>query len=99
MENVAERLLNPTVIVTMIAAGIAYGGFLWSLNVRPHVRLWAAAVVPGFLFLAVIWSIRAAQGVAAATYIAMIVDWLIFAHSGYISVLVARRVRRRKATP
>lgn len=88
------RVLNPTVAATVIAAGVAYAGFLWSLRIYPHVRLWATAVLPGALFLAVIWAIRAVQGVASALYIALLVEWLIFSVTAVLVVLVTRRWRR-----
>jgi hypothetical protein len=96
VEDVASRLLNPAVIVTMIGSGIAYGWFLWSLHARPHARLWATGVMPGLVFVAVIWAIRAAQGVVALTYLALIIDWLIFSVTGVLTVLIARRIRRRR---
>lgn len=94
----AERLLNPGVIASMIGAGIAYAWLLWALHIRPNLNLFVVAVVPGSLFLVVIWSIRAMQGVPAATYVAMLADWLIFANAAFVTVIVARRWRRRKGT-
>lgn len=95
MDNIGERLLNPTVLLTMVLAGIAYAWLLWALHIRPRINLWATAVVPGVVFLATIWAIRAAQGVAALTYIALLVDWLIFSVTGVLTVLVARRWKAR----
>ena len=96
MENIADRLLNPIVVLTMIGAGVAYGWFLWSLYIRPASRLWLTALVPGIVFLGVIWTIRAAQGVASLTYVALIADWFIFAVSGVVTVLVWRAWRGRR---
>lgn len=95
MDDVGGRLLNPTVLLTMLLAGIAYGWLLWSLHIRPHLNLWVTAVAPGFVFLATVWAIRAAQGVSSLTYIALIVDWLIFSIVGALTVLVARRWKAR----
>mgnify|MGYP000034903459 CR=1 FL=1 len=96
MDNVSERLLNPTVILTMLLTGVAYGWFLWALHIRPRINLWATAVFPGVMFLATIWAIRAAQGVAALTYVALMVDWLIFSVTGVLTVLAARRWKGRR---
>jgi hypothetical protein len=93
MENIVDRLLNPGVVITMVGAGLAYGWFLWALNIRPNLNLFMVAVAPGATFLIVIWSIRATQGVASATYVALMVDWLIFSCVGVAAVLVARRRR------
>jgi glucan phosphoethanolaminetransferase (alkaline phosphatase superfamily) len=98
MDNVADRLLNPGVVVSMIGAGIAYAWLLWSLNIRPNLNLFVVSVAPGVLFLVVIWSIRSMQGVSAATYVALLADWLIFSNSAFVTVLIARRWRRRKGT-
>jgi hypothetical protein len=98
VDSIADRLLNAGVIVSMIGAGIAYAWLLWALNIRPNLNLFVVAMAPGALFLVVIWSIRAMQGVAAGTYVAMLVDWAIFAGSGFLTVLIARRWRRRKGT-
>lgn len=95
MDDVGGRLLNPTVLLTMVLAGIAYGWFLWTLHIRPQIRLWATAVFPGVVFLATVWSIRAAQGVSSLTYIALLVDWLVFSITGATAVLVARHRRAR----
>jgi hypothetical protein len=96
MDNIPERLLNPGVIASMIGAGIAYGALLWALSIRPNLNLWVTAIAPGAVFLAVVWSIRAMQGVASATYIALLTDWLIFSITGVITVCVARRWRGGK---
>ena len=96
MDNIVERLLNPGVIVSMIGSGIAYGALLWSLNIRPNLNLWLTAIAPGAIFLLMIWSIRAMQGVASATYIALLTDWLIFSVTGVVTVCVARRWRASK---
>jgi hypothetical protein len=94
VDNIVERLLNPGVVVSMVVAGIVYGlTFLWSLNIRPNLNLWLTAVAPGVIFLLMIWSIRAMQGVASGTYIALLADWLIFSGAAVVSVLVVRRVR------
>ena len=90
-DDIAMRLLNPTVILTMILSGIAYGAWLWTLNIRPLPRLVSIGIFPGAVFLAVVWSIRALQGVPSLTYIAILIDWLVFSASGVVAVLVVRR--------
>ena len=97
MSDVADRLLNPGVVLTMIVAGIAYGYFLWKLDIRGTFRTWAVASFSGGIFLLVIWSIRAAQGVAASTYLALLIDWIIFSNVGFHAVMTARWYKRRRA--
>ena len=96
MDNIVERLLNPGVIVSMGLSGIAYGWLLWSLNIRPSLNLWVTALAPGAVFLFVVWSIRAMQGVASATYVALLTDWFIFSTTSAITVCLARRWRAGK---
>jgi hypothetical protein len=97
VDDVLGRLLNPVVLATMVIAGVAYGWWiLWALQLRPNARLLAAAVSPGVVFLAVVWSVRSFQGVVATTYIALIVDWLIFSSVGVLTVIARRRWQRRK---
>lgn len=96
-EDIVARLFNPTVIVTMVAAGIAYGWLLWTLDIRPTVRLYAAAVFPGAIFLSTVWAIRGLQGTLSIVYLLLLVDFLIYAHVGVASVLAGRRWRRRRA--
>ena len=95
-EDIASRLLNGGVVVTMVCAGIAYGLLLWSYDIRANTRLFAVAVFPGAIFLSVVWSVRAFQGVAAATYLALLVDWTIFSIAGYLTVQTWRRIVRRR---
>jgi glucan phosphoethanolaminetransferase (alkaline phosphatase superfamily) len=95
MDDISGRLLNVGVIISMIGAGLAYGWFLWSLNIRPNLSLFLTAIAPGATFLCVVWSIRAMQGVASAIYAAMLIDWLIFSCTGVLAVLAARRLRAR----
>jgi hypothetical protein len=96
VDNIVERLLNPGVVVSMVIAGIIYGlTLLWSLNIRPSLNLWLAAIAPGVIFLLMIWSIRAMQGVASGTYIALLIDWFVFSAAACVAVLV----RRRRARP
>lgn len=97
MENVAERLLNPGVLLSMVGAGLAYAWLLWTLNIRPRVNLFVVAVAPGVIFLATVWSIRAMQGVAATTYVALLVDWLIFSNTAFLAIIGTRRWRARRA--
>ena len=95
MTDSLDRIVNPGVILTMILAGIAYGRLLWSVNLRPNASLWVMAVGPGAIYLLMIWATRAAQGTVSLVYVALLIDWLIFANSGFLAVLGARRWRRR----
>jgi fatty acid desaturase len=90
-DDVIARLLNGPVLLTMIVSGIAYGLFLWSLDLRPAFRLFAAAVFPGAIFLAVIWAIRGFQGTLSLIYVLLIVDWLIFSNVSFLFVMIRRR--------
>lgn len=92
-EDVIARLLNPTLVGTMIAAGIAYGALLWSFRIHPVLRLWAIATLPGIVFLVVIWSVRGFQGVMSAVYLALLIDWLVFSQAGTMAVIGWRRWR------
>ena len=94
-DDVIARLLNATVLLTMVASGIAYGFFLWSLDLRPTFRLFAAAVFPGAIFLAVIWAIRGFQGTLSLLYLLLVFDWFIFSITGVLTVLIGRRWCRR----
>jgi hypothetical protein len=94
--EVVARLLNPVVLVTVALAGIAYGWWLWSLHIRPNATLYGIAVFPGVIFLVTIWAIRGLQGTFSPTYIAIMVNWLIFSNSGVLTVLAGRRWRQRR---
>jgi hypothetical protein len=92
-----ERLLNPGVVVTLVLSGVAYGWFLWSVHLRPNATLWGMAVLPGATFIVVIGVVRTVvQNSTSVLYPVLLVAWLIFAHSGFLAVLGARRWRRRK---
>ncbi len=95
MDDILSRTLNPGVVLTMLATGIAYGHFLWALNVQPATRLYAISVIPGAIFVLTILAIRSLQGVTSLVYATLFIDWLIFAHAGFFAVLVARRWRAR----
>jgi len=90
-DDIALRLLNPTVILTMILAGVAYGAWLWTLNIRCLGHLISVGIFPGAIFLVVVWSIRAFQGVPSLTYAALLVDWMLFSTAGVVAVLATRR--------
>jgi hypothetical protein len=96
MDDVVGRLLNPGVILTLVASGLAYGHFLWALNVQPTARLYAIAVVPGAVFTLTILLIRSLQGVTSVLYALLILDWMIFAHAGFFAVMAERRRRARR---
>lgn len=97
VEEIVGRLLNPGVILTLIAAGAAgYGLFLWALNVQPLGRLYAVAIVPGFIFGMTILTVRALQSeMLAPVYAVLVIDWLIFAHAGFVAVLIERKRHKR----
>lgn len=90
-DDVLARLANPAVLLTMVAAGLAYSRLLWALNLRPTATLAVAGIAPGATFLVTVWTIRALQGTPSTVYVVMLVDWLIFATVGVATVLVARR--------
>jgi hypothetical protein len=94
MTDVLDRLLNPAVLFTMIAAGLAYSRLLWVLNLRPTATLVIVAVAPGAIYLTTVWAIRALQGVVSTVYIVLLIDWFIFANTGALAVLLARRRQR-----
>jgi hypothetical protein len=94
--DLGERLLNPTVLLTMVIAGIAYGWLLWAFRVRPTFTLWATALFPGAIFLIVLGSVRFAQGTPSLVWPALLVDWLVFASSGFLVVLIGRWWIRRR---
>lgn len=96
MDDIAGRLLNPGVILTMIVAGVAYGRLLWAVNLRPNSTLWMIAAAPGAIFLMTAWTIRAMQGVPSVVWVVLLLDWLLFAHAGVLAVLFVRgrKIRR-----
>jgi len=96
-DDAVARLLNPAVILTIVAAGMAYGGFLWVLHIRPTVRLYAAAVFPGAIFLGTVWAIRGLQGTLSLVYVLLLIDFLIYANTGFVTVVGWRAWRRRRA--
>jgi hypothetical protein len=88
-----ERLLNPTMLVAMMIAGIVYGlVFLWALNIRDSVRLYAIAVGPGLVFLSLVLGVRAAQGINTTAYQLIIVNWLLFSNVAFVALIVSRRL-------
>lgn len=95
MDDVLGRLLNPAVILTVMAAGLAYSRLLWTLNLRPTATLVIVGVGPGAIYLLTIWTIRGLQGTLSAVYVVLFVNWLIFAGVGVVAVLAARRWPRR----
>lgn len=90
-DDVLARLLNPAVLLTMVAAGVAYSRLLWVLSLRPTATLVVAGMAPGAIFLLTVWTIRALQGTPSTVYAVMLVDWFIFAGVGVGAVLIARR--------
>lgn len=96
MDDLVGRFANPGVFATMLAAGLIYGHMLWAFNIRPNLVLYAVAVIPGATFLITVWTIRAVQGTPSAIWFLLLLDWAIFAHTGFFSVLVTRWARRRR---
>ena len=94
MPDIADRFLNPGVILTMALAGLAYGRILWSLNLRPTGVLWVASTAPGAIFMVTTWAIRALQGTPSFVWPALLFDWMVFATVGFLAVVVARRRHR-----
>jgi len=93
MTDLLDRLLNPALLAGMVIAGIAYGAlFLWAVNARDTVRLYAIAVVPGLVFLSLILGIRGGQGVVTTAYQLLIINWLLFSNVAFVAVLVRRRL-------
>lgn len=90
MDDPLGRLINPLIVVTLIAAGLAYARLLWALNLRPAVTLVVVGIVPGSVYLLTIWAIRAVQGTPSLVYIGLLLDWLLFAGVAVTAVLVAR---------
>jgi hypothetical protein len=91
-----ERLLSPSVVLTLIVAGILYGRVLWAIDMREPFRMWAATALPGSIFIAVVGTIRGAQGSPTTLYPVLFVDWIIFANAGVFAVLMVRRWRARR---
>jgi hypothetical protein len=91
-----ERMLNPGVILALVLSGIALGWFLWAVHLRPNLTLWATTVLPGAMFIVIVGVVRiVVQGSTSVLYVVMLADWMIFASTGVLTVLVARRVKRR----
>lgn len=95
MDDILGRLLNPAVIFTVMAAGLAYGRVLWALNLHPTMTLVVTGIAPGAIYLLTIWAIRGLQGTLSPVYIVLFVNWLIFANTGVLAVLIARRRMHR----
>ena len=95
MDDIGGRILNPVVMGTLVIAGLAYGRVLWSLNLRPTTTLVVTAIAPGAIFLVTIWLIRYAQGIPSFIWPALLADYLVYATSGVLAVLIARRRQQR----
>jgi hypothetical protein len=99
LDYYVRAVLSPHFVGTMIVAGLGYGYFLWALNVRDSVRLYGMAVVPGLAFLSFVFLSRlAGQGNAIALYPLLMVDWLIFSNTAFVSVVIRRHLARRRGT-
>ena len=94
MDDIAGRILNPAVVLTMALSGLAYGRLLWSLNLRPTATLLVVGIIPGVIYLVTAWAIRAVQGTPSLIWPALIVDWLVFSGTSVGAVLLARRRHR-----
>jgi len=95
MDDIGGRILNPVVMGTLALAGLAYGRVLWSLNLRPTTILVVTAIAPGAIFLLTMWLIRAAQGTPSIIWPALLIDFTVYATSGVLAVLIARRRTKR----
>lgn len=96
MADIADRIFNPAIILTMIGSGIAYGYWLlWAINIRDVVRLWGGAVMPGVVFLLIITAVRFLQGTTATVYLYLTLDWLFFSNAAFLTVLARRWWTRR----
>lgn len=95
MNDWPERLLNPGILTVITTTGIAYGGLLWAIDLRPAIRLAVAAILPGAMFILVIWISRAVQGVVSSAWPFLLLDWLLFSTVGVLTVLVGRRWKSR----
>jgi len=91
VDDIGGRLFNPVVLATIVIAGLGYGRVLWSLSLRPTTTLVVAAIAPGAIFLVTIWLIRAAQGTPSLIWPGLLADYLVYATSGLLAVVVARR--------
>lgn len=92
MTDIEGRILNPVIILTMILAGLAYARVLWAVNLRPNGVLWIISTAPGAIYLITIGAIRTAQtGQFSLFYFLLLVDWMIFATTAFLAVIVARR--------
>jgi len=91
MDDIGGRILNPVVIFTMVLSGFAYSRLLWSVNLRPTGVLFVIAVGPGAIYLLTVWAVRTAQGTPSLIWPALLLDWLIFSLTAFITVVVARR--------
>ena len=94
MTDLEGRILNPVVMLTMLAAGVGYARILWSINLRPTGVLWVTAVAPGAIFLVTFWMIRAMQGRPSLIWPYLLIEWLIFSGTAVLLVLYARRRHR-----
>ena len=94
MTDLEGRILNPAVLIVMVAAGLAYARILWAINLRPTGVLFVTATAPGAIYLATIWAIRAAQATPSLIWVYLFVDWMIFALTAVAAVLIARRRHR-----
>lgn len=95
LDDIFGRLLNPAVILTVAAAGLAYARLLWELKLFPNATLVIVGIAPGAIYLLTIWTIRGLQGTLSAVYVVLFINWLIFAGTGVAAVLIARWRHRR----
>ena len=93
-DDVAGRLLNVGVLLTLVGAGLAYSRLLWSLRLYPTGVLVITAVAPGAIYLTTIWAIRALQGTPSLVWPTLLINWLVFSITAVIAVLVARKRHR-----
>lgn len=94
MTGLEDRILNPAVMLTMALAGLGYARILWSVNLRPTGVLWIIATAPGAIYLITVWAIRSLQGKPSLIWPYLLLDWMIFAGTAFVVVMLARRRHR-----
>ena len=96
MTDIEGRILNPVIVLTMVLSGLAYARVLWAVYLHPTSVLWIISTAPGAIYLITIGAIRSAQtGELSTFYFLLLLDWMIFATTAFLAVMVARRRKER----